>query len=124
ERRQRVPVGAAAHGYCIGGNGDVLAAREEVVAEPLRRFGDARDILDRRVTFPLGVPLRCPSERGRDDAERDHAMRRTGPIDPRYFSIVSSLCLEMKRCTYASSGFVSLLSTSYVSVKVTLVPPS
>ena len=59
ERRQRVPVAAAAHVDGGFGHGDVLAAGEVVVAEPVGGLGDAGDVVDRAVAFPLGVAARA-----------------------------------------------------------------
>ena len=53
EGRERVPVGAAALDRDVGGDGDVLAAGEVVVAEAVGGAGDRGQLRDAGAEFPV-----------------------------------------------------------------------
>ncbi len=55
ERRQGIPVAAAAHGAHVGRNDHVLAAADVGVTEPVGRLGHLRHVLNRPVDLPAGV---------------------------------------------------------------------
>ena len=52
ERGERIPVPRTAPPGLGRGQADVLAAGQMVIAEPIRRLGDAADVLDRGVLLP------------------------------------------------------------------------
>ena len=69
ERRERVVVAAAAHGRDVGGDRDVLAAGEVVVAERVRRARDRDDIAEAGGLLPCGMGTRKHREHRCDDAQ-------------------------------------------------------
>ena len=69
ERRERVPVRGATGLRHRSRERDVLAARDVVVAEPLRLDGDAGDLGDARRLLPLGVRSGKSRDNRCDDAE-------------------------------------------------------
>ena len=69
ERGERIPIPGTAPRGLGRGQADVLAARHVVVAKPIRRFGDAADVLDRGVLLPRQRGAGDVGDDGRGDAE-------------------------------------------------------
>jgi hypothetical protein len=69
ERRQRVPVRGPSDFRNIGGDADVLAAREVVVAEPIGRTGDLHEFGHARALLPTGMGARHAGHHRRDDRQ-------------------------------------------------------
>jgi hypothetical protein len=69
QRGEGIPVPRTAPPGFVGGDADVLTAREMVVAKPIRRLGHAADGFDRGVLLPRQRRTGDIRDDGRGDGE-------------------------------------------------------